>query len=222
MHQILVYADSLSWGIIPGTRGRFRFDQRWPGVMERELTRRGRSVRVIEDCLNGRRSVWDDPFKPGRNGLDGIEQRIEVNSPLRLVILFLGTNDFQSMHDNRAWHSAQGINALIGAIKRAPIEPGMPEPEILVVAPPSIQKAKGPIAPKFEGAERKAVGLAAAIEQVAAENRCPFFDAGTVTDTSAVDGVHLDEDQHRVLGMALAEKVNGLMFSSKHSAPNGL
>jgi lysophospholipase L1-like esterase len=207
MHQILVYADSLSWGIVPNTRNRFRFDQRWPGVMELELTRMGESVRVIEDCLNGRRTAWDDPFKPGRNGLIGIEQRIEVNSPLALVILFLGTNDFQSMHQHNAWHSAQGIGAIISAIRRAPIEPGMPVPKILVVAPPAIQKAKGAIAPKFEGAEQKAAGLASAIGQVAAENNCPFFSAGSVTATSKVDGVHLDAEQHLALGKAMAKEV---------------
>jgi hypothetical protein len=36
--------------------------------------------------LNGRRTVWDDPFKPGRNGLAGLAQRIEMHSPLALVI----------------------------------------------------------------------------------------------------------------------------------------
>jgi lysophospholipase L1-like esterase len=213
-HQILVYADSLSWGIIPDTRNRFRFDQRWPGVMELELARLGESVRVIEDCLNGRRTVWEDPFKPGRNGLFGIEQRIEINSPLSLVILFLGTNDFQSVHQYNAWHSAQGIGTIVCAIRRAPIEPGMPVPEILVVAPPVIQKAKGQVAPKFEGAEQKAVGLTSAIEQIAAEFDCPFFDAGSVTRTSKVDGVHLDAEQHLVLGNALAKKVKSLLSSS--------
>jgi hypothetical protein len=34
MQHILVYADSLSWGIVPGSRERLGFDQRWPGVME--------------------------------------------------------------------------------------------------------------------------------------------------------------------------------------------
>jgi hypothetical protein len=63
--------------------------------MEDHLIRAGRSVRVIEDCLNGRRTVWEDPFKPGRNGLTGLQQRIEVSSPLGLVVLLLGTNDFQ-------------------------------------------------------------------------------------------------------------------------------
>ena len=211
MHQVLVYADSLSWGIIPNTRKRFRFDQRWPGVMELELRKAGHSVRVIEDCLNGRRTAWEDPIKPGRNGLPGIEQRIEINSPLSLVVLFLGTNDFQSMHNNNARQSAEGLSEIVAAIRRAPIEPGMPIAEILVVAPPPIQKAKGEIAPKFEGAEKKAVGLGTAIQAMAEESGCQFFDAGSVTNTSRVDGVHLDEDQHLVLGQAIAVKVGSLL-----------
>jgi len=211
VHQILVYADSLSWGLIPNTRERLLFTARWPGVMEAELLQRGISARVIEDCLNGRRTVFEDPFKPGRNGLNGLEQRIEINSPLRLVILMLGTNDFQSMHANNAWHSAQGMAALVDAVRRAPIEPGMPVPEILIVAPPAFQKPKGTIAPKFQGAEDKSPGLAAAYEAVARERGCGFFDAGKVTTTSSVDGVHLDAVQHRTLGRALAETVTRLL-----------
>lgn len=211
MHQILIYADSLSWGLIPNTRERLPFAARWPGVMEAELLQRGLSVRVIEDCLNGRRTVFEDPFKPGRNGLNGLEQRIEINSPLRLVILMLGTNDFQSMHSHNAWHSAQGMGALVDAIRRAPIEPGMPVPEILIVAPPPFQKPKGTIAPKFQGAENKNAGLATAFEVVARERGCGFFDAGKVTSTSLVDGVHLDAEQHHTLGQALAETVARLL-----------
>ena len=211
MQQILIYADSLTWGIIPNTRQRLPFAARWPGVMEEVLLERGLAVRVIEDCLNGRRTVFEDPYKPGRNGLMGLEQRIEINSPLRLVVLMLGTNDFQSMHAYNASHSAQGIAALVDAVRRAPIEPGMPTPEILVVAPPAIQEPKGTIAPKFQGAEAKSVGLAAAYEQVARERGCDFFDAGHVTASSSVDGVHLDENQHRSLGSALADVVEKMI-----------
>ena len=120
MKQILVYSDSLSWGIIPTTRNRLEFKQRWPGIFEATLNSSGYEVRVIEDCLNGRRTVWEDPFKPGRNGLIGLAQRIEANSPLALVVLMLGTNDFQSMHNYNIWHSAQGIATLVSAIRQAP------------------------------------------------------------------------------------------------------
>src|SRR5580692_11670183 len=122
MHQILVYGDSLTWGIIPLTRKRLPFHERWPGVLEHRLEESGFTVRVVEDCLNGRRTVWDDPFKPGRNGLEGLAQRIESQSPLSLVILMLGTNDFQFSHPyNNAWAAAQGIAALVGEIRTAPI-----------------------------------------------------------------------------------------------------
>ena len=72
MNHILIYGDSLTWGIVPNTRRRLPFEERWPGVLEAQLIAAGKRIRIIEDCLNGRRTVWDDPFKPGRNGLHGI------------------------------------------------------------------------------------------------------------------------------------------------------
>lgn len=212
MHQVLVYADSLTWGIIPNTRQRLPFDERWPGILEIELTRRGRRVRVIEDCLNGRRTVWDDPFKPGRDGSLGLAQRIEVHSPLALVILMLGTNDFQFAHPyNNAWSAAQGIATLVKEIRKAPIEPGMPVPPVLVVCPPPILSPRGALAQKFAGAEQRCSGLAEAYLSVSVDLQCHFFDAGSVTPASLIDGIHLDSGQHAILGRALAGPVDSIL-----------
>ncbi|MCB1906069.1 MAG: SGNH/GDSL hydrolase family protein [Rhodocyclaceae bacterium] len=211
MKQILVYGDSLSWGIVPGSRGRHPFAVRWPGRLELRLQEAGHDVRVIEDCLNGRRTVWDDPFKAGRSGLEGLALRIEVNSPLALVILMLGNNDFQSMHPHTAWHAVQGVAALLDAIRSAPIEPGMPVPPVLVVAPPPIGTPSGTMADKFAGGDRKCVGLGDGLRALAAELGCPFFDAGDVISASRIDGVHLDADQHVSLGDALAAPVAALL-----------
>jgi lysophospholipase L1-like esterase len=212
MKQILIYSDSLSWGIIPMTRKRFDFNQRWPGVMENQLLSLGYGARVIEDCLNGRRTMYEDAIKPGRNGLIGLPQRIEVNSPLAMVIVMLGTNDFQFNHEHDASHAAQGMEALIKAIRSAPIEPGMPVPEILVVAAPPITNPKGDIAAKFSGAEKKCVGLADAYRNLSKRLNCHFFDAALVTTSSLVDGVHLDVGQHEVLGRAIAKCVADIIF----------
>ncbi|CAJ93221.1 Lysophospholipase L1 or related esterase Includes spore coat protein LipC/YcsK [Cupriavidus necator] len=210
--QILVYADSLSWGIVPGTRRRLPFPVRWPGRLELGLNADGGApVRVIEDCLNGRRTVWDDPFKPGRNGLHGLAQRVEIHSPLALVVLMLGNNDFQSMHPHNAWHAAQGIATLVQAIRSAPIEPGMPVPPVLVVTPPPIRTPRGPLAPKFAGGEHKWTGLPQAVAEVCTQLGCPLFDAGTVIQSSEVDGVHLDADAHLALGDALRPVVRELL-----------
>jgi lysophospholipase L1-like esterase len=211
MKHILVYADSLSWGIVPGTRRRLEFADRWPGVLEDDLRKLGESVRVIEDCLNGRRTVWEDPFKPGRNGSLGLAQRIEIHSPLALVMLMLGTNDFQSSHSNTAWHSAQGLSSLVAAIRSAPIEPGMPIPPIMIVAPPPIFVPTNGLSPKFAGGEVRCVGLANAYREVANALRCSFFDSATIIRASEIDGVHLDKDAHWRLGHALTEVVAPLL-----------
>jgi lysophospholipase L1-like esterase len=173
--------------------------------MELALRAAGHDVRIIEDCLNGRRTVWEDPFKPGRNGLSGLAQRIEIHSPLALVVLVLGTNDFQCMHDNTPFLSSQGLATLVNAIRQAPVEPGIAIPPILIVAPPAILHPQGPIAAKFEGASSKSVGLAAAYAELAQQLDCAFFDANSVTPASRVDGIHLDADQHARLGAALAQ-----------------
>jgi lysophospholipase L1-like esterase len=80
----------------------------------------------------------------------------------------------------------------------------------LVIAPPPVLNPKGPIAAKFSGAAEKSVGLADAYRAITSELGCHFFDAGGVTGASVVDGVHLDADQHRSLGKALARFVAAL------------
>jgi hypothetical protein len=87
----------------------------------------------------------------------------------------------------------------------------MPAPQILVVAPPAIRTPKGPIAPKFEGGERKCAGVAFAYRNVCEEVGCHFFDAGGVITSSNVDGVHLDLEQHLVLGKELSRTVKALL-----------
>lgn len=205
MQHVLVYSDSISWGIIPMSRKRFAFEQRWPGIVELNLTKAGKNVRVIEDCLNGRRTMYEDAIRPGRNGLLGLAQRIEINSPLALVVLMLGTNDFQANHAHTAEDAKKGMHALINAIRNTPLEPGMPMPTILVVAPPPILTPKGDIATKFLGAEKKCVGLAAAYQALCTELNCYFFDAASVTTSSLVDGVHFDLEQHARFGHALSQ-----------------
>lgn len=215
---LLVYGDSLSWGIVPGSRARHPVGVRWPTVLEGALQASGLDVHIIEDCLNGRRTVWDDPYKAGRNGLAGLAQRMEINAPLDGVLLMLGNNDFQAMHPNNAWLSAQGIATLVDAIRSAPIEPGMPVPPILIIAPPPLVEPTNPprnpandgVLGKFAGGHLKCVGLAEELAQVAALKGCAFFDAGTVISASPKDGVHLEAEAHLTLGQVLVAEMKAL------------
>jgi lysophospholipase L1-like esterase len=66
---ILCFGDSNTWGCIPltGARPPRRHGpaQRWPGVLRREL---GDGFWIVEEGLNGRTTVWDDPLEPFRSG----------------------------------------------------------------------------------------------------------------------------------------------------------
>jgi len=214
MKQILIYSDSLSWGLIPDTRQRLSFDKRWPGVFEQSLLS-NYNVRVIENCLNGRRTAWDDPFKESRNASLDLAQAIEINSPLSVVILMLGTNDFQCVHDNNAWLSAQGTGKLINIIKQAPIEPGMPAPEILVIAPPAITLPKGVIANKFKHAEKRGAHLAKELELISKQYAVHFYDSNSIISASIIDGIHIDEAQHTILGKTIAHIVFDIYASKQ-------
>ena len=53
--------------------------------------------------------------------------------------------------------------------------------------------------------------MAEAYRQVSELLGCAFFDAGTATTVSEIDGVHLDAEQHLELGEAIMPVVAGLL-----------
>ncbi len=66
MIRIVCFGDSNTWGFRPDQPfQRYADDVRWTGVLQREL---GDSFTVIEEGLNGRTTIWDDPFGEYRNG----------------------------------------------------------------------------------------------------------------------------------------------------------
>ena len=209
---VLAYGDSLSWGIVPGTRNRWPFEDRWAGVLQGLL---GASVRVIEEHLNGRTTAFDNPVLPGRNGLAALPMLLESHAPLDLVIVMLGGNDLQRIQHLTAHESALGTAALVDAIRRTPLEGGGRSPAILLVAPPPLRPRNG-TEEKFAGAAAPSGELAARQRALAEQKGCQFFDAGQVIQTSAVDGVHLDRGAHRALGEALAPVVRGLLSDARH------
>jgi len=84
----------------------------------------------------------------------------------------------------------------------------MAKPEILIVAPPEIVEPRGSMAAKFPGAAKRSAGFALELARVADEAGILFLDGGGATEASAVDGIHLDAEQHVLLGEAIARKVS--------------
>ena len=53
------------------------------------------------------------------------------------------------------------------------------------------------------------------IQEVAETFSCGFFDASSVVSSSEHDGIHLDADSHRRLGLALKLEVEAIIFDGE-------
>jgi lysophospholipase L1-like esterase len=90
--SVLCFGDSITWGYVPLTAGRLLRAERWPGILQKSL---GESYYVIKEGLNGRASVFDEPFRDGRNARTTLLAVLESHAPLDLLIIMLGTNDLR-------------------------------------------------------------------------------------------------------------------------------
>jgi len=205
---VLCYGDSNTWGTatVPRPDGRYAPHERWPGVLKAEL---GDDWLVIEEGLPGRTTVSDDPVEgDDKNGRTYLLPCLNSHKPLDVVIVMLGTNDLKARFGKSAWEIAAGVGRLVDIVKTAPnIGRGGRAPKIVLVCPPPTRDSLPGYADMFAGAPPKSREMAGHYRRVAKAMGAEFFDAGTVVESSAVDGFHLDPEAHRILGAAIATLV---------------
>lgn len=206
MKTILCYGDSLTWGYEAVNGGRHALADRWPTVLQALL---GEGYQTITEGLNGRTTAFDDHLADcDRNGARVLPTILHSHAPLDLVILMLGTNDMKPYTAGSAIAAASGMRRLVNIVQTHvwPIE--MAEPPILIVAPPPLCETRDQdFAASFDGGVTQSSMLAPLFEELAGDMGCGFFDAGAVVQTTPVDGVHLDAQNTRSLGVALAPTV---------------
>jgi lysophospholipase L1-like esterase len=210
MKAILCFGDSNTWGYRPDGTGRFGWEVRWPGVLQRELSG---YARVIEEGLNARTSVFDDPVEGVsvcRNGSRHLPVLLETHRPLDLVVIFLGVNDLKRRFDAAPFDIAQGASQLVGMVQRSLAGPEGRSPQILLICPPPV-KVLSALAGLFEGAIAKSSGLASEYAWHAGRAGCHFLDAGAIVSLSPEDGIHLDVEAHSVLGAKVAELARNIL-----------
>ena len=211
MNTIVAFGDSNTWGYDPAKGQRFAPEVRWTGVMRKAL---GAGYAVIEEGLNGRTTVFDDPIEPGRCGLDYLPPCLLSHAPLDLVILSLGCNDMKKRFSATPGDIAGGAERLIEAALFSRANPEGKAPKVLMVAPPPTAKLTA-FAEMFDGADEKSRKLGARYGALAKAMGVAFLDAGAVIRCSDLDGIHYEADQHKKLGKAMAEAVRAALGDEK-------
>jgi lysophospholipase L1-like esterase len=206
MKTVLCYGDSNTWGYEPASGDRFSEDLRWPGVLAREL---GSEFRVIEEGLNARTTVREDPVEEYKNGKDYLRPCLESHRPLDVVIIALGVNDLKARFFASASDVADGAGVLVAIAQRSGAGPDGSPPAVLLMAPPPVGRLTE-LAEMFAGAEEKSRGFARQYRRVAEKYGCELLDAGEQVRASDLDGIHLEAGEHRKLGEAVAARVKGM------------
>ena len=203
--RILCYGDSNTWGYDP-TSG-MRFAHRWPKVLAQQFPQ----DEIIEEGLNGRTLVHEDPYGKGRCGSAVLEMLLRTHQPLDLIIMMLGTNDLKTMYHLNAEMIAKGVRENIKIMQNPFLYERYVIPKILVVSPIALGETiltTSPWAGEFhERSYQVARHMAKPIQEICAQYHCYFFDAASGACASKADGVHMDEENHRKLAYALAKEI---------------
>jgi lysophospholipase L1-like esterase len=89
-------------------------------------------------------------------------------------------------------------------------------PKLLIVSPPYIKKSEAEQNENIQrifgpDAEERSKKLASYYKKFCQQNSVSFFDAAEVCETAPKEGIHLDEENNRKLGEALAKEVRKII-----------
>ena len=205
MKHILCFGDSNTWGydtdtydITLGIVKRMPFEVRWPGLLQNSL---GPKYRIIENALNGRTCMHDDPYFPHRLGLHSLEEALDANAPLDLVIFQLGVNELKHMFNLTAGMISYGMEKLVRTAQTSYYD--YPVPKVLLIAPhPAFEEiADGRLGFTYGPlAHSKSLELAGLYRNVAERNSCAFLDCGQLDfSLNTLDGFHYSRQDHKKL-----------------------
>lgn len=217
MKNILCYGDSNTWGADPawdrqGVPWRIPGDQRWTGILQREL---GPEYRVYECGLCNRTTAFEDTLVPDCNGLKTLPVTLAMTRPLDLVVFMLGTNDVKRRFCLGPMDTSRAMEALVNCVRgsNSGYVAGQ-QPKILIVAPSPIlddvlEKEWGELF--GAGGVDMSRKLADYYRVLAEKMDCAFADAGQFAKADPNDGVHLDPENHRKLAEGLLPVIRSLM-----------
>ena len=209
MKSILVYGDSLVWGRNASNRDRHKYEDRWPNILGASLE----NIRVWEAGLGGRTTNLDFPGLPGRNGLKYLPVALLQAAPLDLVILALGTNDPFAEAGRKPRDTVNAMRTLVKVTKNLPTVqgssvPNTSPPKVMIVAPPNclpLSLVTGKGFPELDELTQWLPELAQLYGELAIEQNTYFADSAQLCEPDPVDGLHLDVENTRKLGVGIAK-----------------
>ncbi len=195
MKQLLCFGDSNTWGLIPKTMERYSWGVRWTSILQNKLN--DRNIRVLEEGLCGRTTIYDDAYRKNRNGLESLPEILETSYPIDAAVIMLGTNDCKSYYKTNPYKIAKGLGLCIDELLKH-ISPD----KILIISPIFLGEDvwKDEYDPEFDtNSVEIARNLFDEYKKVADEKGTSVISAADYVQPSDIDQEHLTENGHKIL-----------------------
>lgn len=199
MKQLLCFGDSNTWGLIPKTNERYSWGERWTSILQEKLY--DKDVRVLEEGLCGRTTVFDDAYRKNRNGLKSLPEILETSYPIDAAVIMLGTNDCKAYYKSNSYNIAKGLGLCIDELLKY-ISPE----KVLIVSPIFLGDTvwKEEFDPEFDSHSVDiAKGLFHEYKKVAETKGTNIISASDFARPSDVDQEHLTKEGHQLLARAI-------------------
>ena len=207
--RILCIGDSNTWGYNP-ENGQ-RLEKRWTKVLAELMP----EDEIIEEGLNGRTLLSVDPVIKERCGITALKILLMSHKPLDMVILMLGTNELKKFFECSAEYVAGGVEEFIKIICDENFWQRFNVPKLLVVSPILIRDELAVNGDVFGDFDEQSVEvskqLATSIIKVCEKYRVAFMNAADFAEASVTDNIHMDEENHRKLALAMKDKIEEIM-----------
>ena len=198
MKKILCYGDSNTYGFNPSDFGRYAENERWSGIIKQSLLL---EYEVIEAGMNNRTGFVDNPAGIEYSAQKHFPILIEPYDRIDIIILAVGTNDLQFLFDLELKDVKAGLENLISIAKT--------KTDKIILIPSVILDKRilnGFFKSQFDetsiGKSRK---IGRIYKNLSGINYCGYFDINKFVAPSDIDGLHYDENSHKLIADKLTE-----------------
>ena len=203
MKNIICYGDSNTFGYNPKNSSRYDENARWTAILQKNLDS---EYEVINEGMPNRTGFVDNPEGVLFSAQKHFPQFLSKIKNIYLLILAIGTNDLQSQYNINSAVIAKGLENLIRTAKEK-------TNNIIIIAPTILNEniLNGYFSSMFD---RKSIEKSKEVieiyKQSADANQCMYFDINTFVAPSDFDGLHYDENSHKIIADKLYEIIKNI------------
>lgn len=196
MKKIVCYGDSNTFGYNPKDNSQFDENTRWTAILQKNL---GAEYEVINEGMCDRTGFVDNPKGFEFSAQRHFPKMLSEIENIDILILAIGTNDFQFQYDISIDTIEKGLGNLIKLAQS--------KAKNIIIIPPVVLSEKvleGFFKLQFdEKSIIKSKEYVRVYKNFADLYHCNYFDINKIANPSDFDGLHYDENSHKVIGNTL-------------------